>query len=370
MLHANGDARAGSESPVMAAGHMPLLACAAEPLSQSPLLPALSRHAATLGRLFGRGPLSIGISGAKWRFRWRHLTGPMAGVELRLRIGNAEATVGLEDLAPFGAAADVARPELPAGLRAAYLNGLGAAVWRELEAITTCAIEVLEIQPHCSMRITPDCLGFELRREPTGAGTRGFLRPDDSDNLRRVLLEASQRGMASASPPRQLPIRWVAIIGSTRLTAAEARALEPQDIVVIGDAAYTAEGLGCRLCAAADRRHCGRALLLRGGQLQIIDFTTIGNAAMTDPETDAASTELVRFQEIPIILRFELPQWNASLAEMANLSAGSVIDLGQRIDEQSVSVWVEQRCVGRGQLVAIGERLGVRLLSVFAENDA
>jgi flagellar motor switch/type III secretory pathway protein FliN len=29
-------------------------------------------------------------------------------------------------------------------------------------------------------------------------------------------------------------------------------------------------------------------------------------------------------------------------------------------------VWVEQRCIGRGQLVAIGERLGVRLLSVFA----
>ena len=59
-------------------------------------------------------------------------------------------------------------------------------------------------------------------------------------------------------------------------------------------------------------------------------------------------------------------KWNASLAEMANLAPGAVIDLGQRVDEQAVSVWVEQHCVGKGQLVAIGERLGVRLLSVFA----
>ena len=72
------------------------------------------------------------------------------------------------------------------------------------------------------------------------------------------------------------------------------------------------------------------------------------------------------FDEIPVSLRFEVAQWQASLGEMAKLAAGTVIDLGRRVDEQSVTVWVEQRCIGKGQLVAIGERLGVRLLSVFA----
>ena len=28
-------------------------------------------------------------------------------------------------------------------------------------------------------------------------------------------------------------------------------------------------------------------------------------------------------------------------------------------------MWVEHRCIGKGQLVAIGDRLGVRLTSVF-----
>jgi type III secretion protein Q len=75
------------------------------------------------------------------------------------------------------------------------------------------------------------------------------------------------------------------------------------------------------------------------------------------------------FDEIPVSLRFELAQWNASLAEVASLAAGAVVNLGQRIDEHAVSVWVDQRCIGKGQLVAIGERLGVRLLSVFSDQS-
>jgi type III secretion protein Q len=64
-------------------------------------------------------------------------------------------------------------------------------------------------------------------------------------------------------------------------------------------------------------------------------------------------------------LRFELAQWTASLGEIGSLAPGAVLDLGQRLDDHAVSIWVEQRCIGKGQLVAIGERLGVRLLSVF-----
>ncbi len=88
---------------------------------------------------------------------------------------------------------------------------------------------------------------------------------------------------------------------------------------------------------------------------------------MTQPDAGESPGEESGFDEIPVSLRFEVAQWQASLGEMAQLTAGSVIDLGRRVDEQSVTVWVEQRCIGKGQLVAIGERLGVRLLSVFAE---
>jgi type III secretion protein Q len=73
----------------------------------------------------------------------------------------------------------------------------------------------------------------------------------------------------------------------------------------------------------------------------------------------------VGIDDIPVSLRFEVAQWHATLSEVSALAPGTIIDLGQRVDAQSVTVWVGQRCIGRGELVAIGERLGVRLLSIF-----
>ena len=99
----------------------------------------------------------------------------------------------------------------------------------------------------------------------------------------------------------------------------------------------------------------------------MIEVTTKGQVTMTNPDADLVIPDDTGFDQISVSLRFELARWEASLAEVANLAAGAIIDLGQRVDEQSVSVWVGQRCIGKGQLVAIGERLGVRLLSVFAQ---
>jgi type III secretion protein Q len=338
---------------------------AASPLSRSPQLLNISEQAATLARLYGRGALRRTIDNTRWRFRWRCISTPLTGVEVRLRIGRAEVAVLLEDLGPFGAAIDVTRAGLPAELRAAYLNGLGAALWPEIEALTQRAVEVLEVQPQSTMGLTPDCIGFEVGLDPNGAATRGLLRPIHSD-LDDILAEVSRREMPAVALPPGLRIRWAAVVGSTGLTAGEVRALEEQDIVVIEQAVYAADGLACSLGAGPKRHYAGRAMLRRGGQLQIIQFTTKGQATMTHSNADAALPEETDFDDIPVSLRFELAHWDASLADVANLAAGSIIDLGQRVDEQSVSVWVEQRCIGTGQLVAIGERLGVRLLSVFA----
>jgi flagellar motor switch/type III secretory pathway protein FliN len=139
--------------------------------------------------------------------------------------------------------------------------------------------------------------------------------------------------------------------------------------VVIDDATYTAEALECWLGAGRTRRYAGR-VSLRTGHLYSVVFTTKGNSLMAPPDTDKPPGQESGFDEIPVSLRFEVAQWQATLGEISQLAAGALIDLGARIDEQSVTVWCEQRCIGKGQLVAIGERLGVRLLSVFAATTA
>ena len=343
----------------------------ATPLSGSPRLLVISERAAALAPLYGRGAVSRAIGATRWRFRWHCITGPMNGVELRLHLGGTEVMLGIENLDPFGRAVDAGRPEVPAALRAAYLNGLGTSLWEELESVTQLALEVLEVRPGSNMMVSPECLGFELGRDSSGPATRGFLGfidpdPERNAELLRVLTETSRREMPAAQPlPIHFRLRWAAVAGTTKLPAAEVRALEEQDVVLVEDVARTANSLECWLGVGSARRFAGR-LILRTGQLQLVEFGTGGKMNMTRTDADAAPLEEAGFDAIPVSLRFELAQWNASLAEMANLAPGAVIDLGQRVDEQAVSVWVEQHCVGKGQLVAIGERLGVRLLSVFA----
>jgi len=354
-------------------GQMPTLVgsdVGAIPLSASPRLRVISERAAALAALYGRGAMVRSSGGSRWRFRWDCITGPMSGVQMRLRLGGTEVMLGIEDLAPFGSAVDAARPELPAPLRAAYLNGLGAPFWEELEALTQLAVEVLEVRPDSNLEVSAECLGFEVGRDPSGPGTRGLLRftdpdPERSTELVRVLLELSEREMPDAHPlPTHFHLRWAAIVGTTRLPAAEMCALEEQDVVLIEEISRGANSFECWLGVGPARRFAGRLTSSRG-QLQLIEFGTGGKMDMTRTDSDTTPLEEAGFGEIPVNLRFELAQWNAPLAEMANLAPGAVIDLGKRVDEQAVSVWVEQRCIGKGQLVAIGERLGVRLLSVF-----
>jgi len=341
------------------------------PLGESAQLLRISAQALEMARLYGRGPLSCSIEDTTWLFRWRYVTEPLTGVELHLRVGGATVVVGLETLSAFGPADDVTRAGLPAGLRAAYLNGIGVALWRQLEAMTERAVEVLEVRPDSALEPTAEHIGFEIGPAPRGPAVRGILRLSDADPRRRrefqrVLSETSLREMSAARLPTHLRLRWAAVVGSTRLSIAEVRGLEEHDIVLIDDAKPTPNALSCWLGAGPARRYAGRMAWRSGGQLQMLQFG-IGGGTKMGSDIDAAPAQLTPFDDIPVSLRFELAQWHASLAEIANLAAGAVLEIGQRIDEHAVSVWVEQRCIGKGQLVAIGERLGVRLVSVFAD---
>jgi type III secretion protein Q len=354
-------------------------------LSQSPHLTSVSERALEIARLYRYGPLLRNIGAAQWRFSWRCLTQDVIGVELRVRIGDAQVILGLESLDPFPQTTDLAQGAIPAGLRAAYLNGAGKALWEDLEVLLQRTVEVLEVQLNRSLTGTPDCLGFQIGREPPGIMTRGFLRVLDpttpaAAGLYRALDEASRRAMPSVASATHFPIQWAAIVGSTTVPAAELQALQEQDVILIDTVKYSADTLDCWLGVGPLRTYAGRALFRKSGELQWVHSASGGKMTTTHPESDLVNPdagvldatipnppvpEATAFDEIPINVRFELAQWSAPLAEVAGLQTGSIIDLGQRIDAQSVSVWVQQRCIGKGQLVAIGERLGVRLLSVF-----
>ena len=337
------------------------------PLSKSGRLVRMTGEAAELSRLYSRGALSRVIDDAHWRFRWRPVADALTCVELHLRIAGARVVVGLENLAVFGSAVDVTHTAVPPGLRAAYLNGLGAAVWQLLERIVERPVEILDVRTDSILERTAEHQGFEIG-PARGPMVRGVLCLAETDSSRRrelarVLSQTSQRWMPGPPLPGWLPLRWAAVLGITTLPAAEVRGLEEHDIVLIDDVRAAPNMLNCWLAAGPMRRYAGRLTWSSAGQLKMVQFGTGGE---TNMESNIKAA-LAGFDALPVSVRFELAQWTASLAEVGNLAAGAVLDIGQRIDEHAISVWVEQRCIGKGHLIAIGERLGVRLVSVFAD---
>jgi type III secretion protein Q len=68
-------------------------------------------------------------------------------------------------------------------------------------------------------------------------------------------------------------------------------------------------------------------------------------------------------EELPLRVVCQVGSVEVSLAELRALGPGSVMQLApQRHD--GVSLMVNGRCIGQGQLVTIGDGLGVRLLSI------
>ncbi len=65
---------------------------------------------------------------------------------------------------------------------------------------------------------------------------------------------------------------------------------------------------------------------------------------------------------LPVRLDFELGQVELSLGEIAALQPGYVFDLPSQLEGANVTIRANGRAVGRGEMVAVGDTLGVRLL--------
>lgn len=350
-------------------GHVVLSATAAAhdarvmSLLYSPALVFVSAPIAELANeLYAMEPISRRIGDIEWRFRW--LSGPVRqrGVLMQLRIGGAPVRVIVDELASFGVE-DAVRDEIPASLRTAYLGVAGEALWHEIEALTGRAVELTDVRRAAADGVVDGHIGFEIKREPDGPAIRGVVCFDDAAVI-ELLRETSTREMQRASIAADFPVQWAAVIGSTTLPVADVDTLMPEDVILVERGSFTADALGCWLCAGAERRKVGRASL-QMGQLHVVGFADEGDESMNDCATQQEYPREITPDEIQVTLRFELAQWRAALFEVAGLAPGSIIDTGQRIDEQTLTVWADQRRIATGQLVAVGDRLGVRLMTVF-----
>jgi len=104
---------------------------------------------------------------------------------------------------------------------------------------------------------------------------------------------------------------------------------------------------------------------INGDQLELLDYAPILEVPMQDhsDNLDATEEEAISIKEIPLQVTVELARIPLTLDRILHLSPGDTLDLAQHPD-QPVTLTVNGQKIGTGELLSVGETLGVRLLSI------
>ncbi|MBN8887443.1 MAG: FliM/FliN family flagellar motor switch protein [Rudaea sp.] len=111
----------------------------------------------------------------------------------------------------------------------------------------------------------------------------------------------------------------------------------------------------------------------RDGRVHVNGPATTGNARsypVNDTASDihnTAATAANAQAQIPVALEFELGAVDSSLRDLARIEPGYVFDLPLTLDHAAVTIRSAGKRIGRGELVAVGDTLGVRLTEWIAD---
>ncbi len=161
-------------------------------------------------------------------------------------------------------------------------------------------------------------------------------------------------------------------VGSALLNQDELASLKQGDFLILDQGSYD------------PRKSQGAAYITLGSKplfqvkikqnkIQLIDYAFIYEDPMaenTTPEFDHEATQLpeatgeaVSLKDLPVHITIELSRVRITLEKLLQLTPGNLIELPIH-PEQSVKLTVNGQLVGQGELVHLGETLGVRILNL------
>lgn len=213
----------------------------------------------------------------------------------------------------------------------------------------------------------PD-LWLSFAIEEAGGALRGTLRLPASwidrllDRADRVYDEVQ-----NLDAWHRLPVPVAVRLSGPKLRGADWRALRPGDVIVLGSRSRPP----LPQAFAADRRW---PLAAGDGRWRIESpaqplSVSQENSTMNDNEANADAGEVSAEAashpagNLPVNVEFELGSVQLSVGELAALQPGYVFSLPAHLEGANVTIRANGRAAGRGEVVAVGDTLGVRLLS-------
>lgn len=323
----------------------------------------------SLQRLFAAPAVPVSAGGLQGRLRFDfHACRPDA-VErhalYRFRLGAHSGTFGI-DSPGLVALCQEPRPEmLPAELRVIALAEALQPVAHGLQTALRLRFEWLaagEAPPAGGHHAAP----WRVESDAGQALACGFVAFDDPAAFDALVPAAFTAPRRNDIPPAlrelRVPLRFE--IGRTSMRWQELQAVTPGDIVGIEGWRPVRDGLqvharlgGLALTAVASDHH--------------ITLHSIGDGSMT-PSLDTARGDeqdrlpLDRLDALEVTLRFELAPQTLPFGALRALQPGHVFDLQEPLNRGTVRLVANGSVIGKGHLVAVGDRLGVRVAEFAA----
>lgn len=197
------------------------------------------------------------------------------------------------------------------------------------------------------------------------APTRGAVRVPWTW-LPHLVAQAEPRYEDDPLPPlggwRALPAPVSVVMAIPAVSARDWRSLRPGDAIVVGRSGRP---------PPFQARAAGRAWPLAQspsgwrveGPAQALPATPSQENSTMSEHDAGEGTPQDPARALPVRVEFEIGQVELSLGELADLQPGYVFALPANLEGANVVIRANGRATGRGEVVAVGETLGVRLLS-------
>lgn len=248
----------------------------------------------------------------------------------------------------------------PADVTALLLEHALEPLFAEAERLSGRRLQLRRVQGSVE---GPDSDGYGLEASFAGVGPAMVALRGD-----RRLYEAL---FAFA---RSLPLDYGRVAGlgvkvslrfaATTLSAPEAQALAPGDMVVLDGVDPARVTLVANEYAAASAQIAGASLRLTA-PFKPPGAGLLGEYLMTNPyESDGAASERIgRLSDMPVRIVFEIGRLDVPLSELANAGEGHVFVLPTPLSS-GCSLVSGGAVIGRGEIVKVGDQFAVRVTSL------
>jgi type III secretion protein Q len=234
-----------------------------------------------------------------------------------------------------------------------------------LEQTLGCRLAITAICPEhqAPASADPSVLTFTITLEGLGRSWCE-LRLARSDAAK--LIELLGQCAARLEPAADLPVTVCVRVAAATLSVGEISRLAPGDVVLVQQYCRKPHSA---VAVVAEHLVAPVELSAVGGQLLTAPMRGRGSAwewSMENvpgkPSRDSEQNGVL--DDLPVKLVFELGRVDLSLREIRQLAPGAVVALARPLEE-SVDVVANGRRIGRGNLIQIGDSLGVRLARLF-----